>query len=172
MSGMNFDTSDDAYCASLIDAFSRIFPDLTIVGGADEPYYQAPKTGQQGIIYFRDNYPRSLLHELSHYCLAGARRRTLDDFGFWYTPCGRSAAEQQRFEWVEARPQGLEKALCEVVGLKFSPSLDDFSGRPPSAAFLSALQEAYEEMITTPSATAKLALSGLREHFRLPECVS
>ncbi len=45
------------------------------------------------------------------------------------------AEEQQRFEEVEARPQGLEKALCEIARIRFSLSLDDFSGRPPSDFF-------------------------------------
>lgn len=169
---MTLFNNDDDYCQGLIAAFATIFPELIIQGNADEPFYQAPKNlnhareenknTSRGILYFRSNYPRSLLHEMSHYCLAGDRRRQLDDFGYWYSPCGRTAEEQQRFEDVEARPQGLEKAFCEIVGLPFSPSLDDFSGRPASERFLKNLDIAYQEMQHNPPPTAKRALEGLR----------
>lgn len=149
---------DDKLCQYLIDVFESTFVDLNIKGGADEPFYKAATKYEKSTIYFRSNYPRSLLHEMSHYCLAGNKRRQLDDFGYWYTACGRDVEEQQRFETVEARPQGLEKAMCEVIGLKFSPSLDDFSGRAPSKAFLRNLDVAYKEMLNSPPPTAKKAL--------------
>lgn len=75
--------NDDELCTYLISAFARIFPCLIIKGGAEEPFYAAPRMSVNAIIYFRSNYPRSLLHEMSHYCLAGDRRRKLDDFGYW-----------------------------------------------------------------------------------------
>ncbi|WP_417667262.1 elongation factor P hydroxylase [Pseudidiomarina sp.] len=156
--------SDDECCQYLICAFSGVFHDLKIIGGAGEPFYLAPKENKDAIIYFRSNYPRSLLHEVSHYCLAGDRRRRIDDFGFWYSPCGRTAEEQSRFEIVEARPQGLEKAMCEIVGLRFSPSLDDFSGSPPSEDFLKNMDVAYREMMTNPPPTAKKALFELKKY--------
>ncbi|CAM3733149.1 elongation factor P hydroxylase [Halomonas casei] len=156
--------SDDECCQYLIDAFAGIFPDLKITGGAEEPFYVAPKKKTDAIIYFRSNYPRSLLHEISHYCLAGDRRRNIDDFGFWYSPCGRTVENQSRFEIAEARPQGLEKVMCEIVGLKFSPSLDDFSGHPPSEGFLKNLDVAYREMMTSPPPTAEKALCGLKKY--------
>ncbi|EGR2739665.1 elongation factor P hydroxylase [Vibrio parahaemolyticus] len=157
--------TDDEYCRNLINAFSDIFPNLTIKGDAEEPFYEAPRANTNAVLYFRSNYPRSLLHEISHYCLAGDRRRSLDDFGYWYTPCGRTADEQQRFEVVEARPQGLEKAICEIVGIKFSPSLDDFSGRPPSESFLQHLELAYQEMLLSPPPTADKVLAGLKKYW-------
>jgi len=159
--------NDDEYCQFLIDAFSGIFSSLTIKGGAEEPFYEAPKLNSIAVLHFRSNYPRSLLHEISHYCLAGDRRRQIDDFGYWYSPCGRTQEEQERFEAVEARPQGLEKAMCEIVGLKFSPSLDDFSGRPPSQQFLKQLDLSFQEMSANPPLTAKKALRGLRRHFEI-----
>ena len=159
---MSVCSTDDEYCQNLINAFAGILPNLTIEGGAEEPFYKAPTVNTQAILYFRSNYPRSLLHEISHYCLAGDRRRGLDDFGYWYAPCGRTAEEQKRFELVEARPQGLEKTMCEIVGLMFSPSLDDFSGRPASESFLQALELAYQEMLVNPPSTANKVLSGLK----------
>ncbi|MHC5224893.1 elongation factor P hydroxylase [Ignatzschineria sp. LJL83] len=162
---MNQVLTDDELSALLIDVLSGILPDLTIQGGAEEPFYESAKEGQKAILYFRDNYPRSLLHELSHFCLAGDRRRKLDDFGYWYFPCGRTAEEQLLFEEVEARPQGLEKVMCEVIGIKFSPSLDDFSGNPPSNSFITNLEKAYQEMSHTPPPTAQKVLEGFRSHF-------
>lgn len=153
--------NDDELCAALIARLAEVLPDLTIQGGADEPFYESAKDGQKAILYFRDNYVRSCLHELSHYCLAGDRRRKLDDFGYWYFPCGRTTEEQIQFEKVEARPQGLEKAMCEALGIKFSPSLDDFSGRPPATEFLENLAAAYQEMIENPPPTAKKVLDAL-----------
>lgn len=154
--------NDDELCHALINVLSSVLPDLIIQGGADEPFYEAPKDGKKAILYFRDNYPRSLLHELSHFCLAGDRRRQLDDFGYWYFPCGRNAEEQLEFEKVEARPQGLEKAMCEAIGIKFSPSLDDFSGRAPSDTFIVELDRAHQEMLEHPPLTAGKVLLGLR----------
>lgn len=153
--------NDDVLCAALMSALSEAFPDLIIQGDAEEPFYEAATEDTKAILYFRSNYPRSLLHELSHYCLAGDRRRKLDDFGYWYFPCGRNEEEQLLFEKVEARPQGLEKAMCEALGIKFSPSLDDFSGNPPSDSFLVGLEASYQEMRSCPPATAKKALSAL-----------
>ena len=155
---------EQALLNAMIRALHHVLPELRIEGGAPEPFYQAPKKNSPAILFFRDDYIRSLFHELAHYCLAGAKRRTLDDFGFWYAPCGRSADEQLQFEQVEARPQGLEKLFCEVWNIPFSPSLDDFSGRPPSTLFLENLENAYIEMKERPPATAKHVLEGMY-HF-------
>lgn len=181
--------SDDEQCQALVILFASVFPELEIIGGADEPFYQAPvyrssyqssfsqdktlaneltgteKLQSKAKLFFRANYPRSLLHELSHYCLAGKARRQLDDFGYWYTPCGRDEAQQRAFEQVEARPQGLEKALCEAIGIAFSPSLDDFSGNPASAEFIEELEAHYQQMLTAPPPSARRALEALR-HYR------
>ena len=56
---------DDKLCDILISLLAQSLPNLIIKGGADEPFYQAPKGDTKAIIYFRNNYPRSLLHELS-----------------------------------------------------------------------------------------------------------
>ncbi|MBS7824449.1 elongation factor P hydroxylase [Wohlfahrtiimonas chitiniclastica] len=146
---------------------SNVLPDLIIKGGAEEPFYEAAKDGKKATLYFRDNYPRSLLHELSHFCLSGDKRRKLDDFGYWYFPCGRTEEEQLLFEKVEARPQGLEKAMCAALGIKFSPSLDDFSGKPASESFLQQLEMAYQEMLISAPPTASkvlVALSALNSY--------
>ncbi len=154
--------SDSALCIELIALFATVFPNLSIEGGADDPFYSAPRPNAKAKILFSNNYPRSLLHEVSHYCLAGKARRRLDDYGYWYHACGRTAAQQALFEQFEARPQGLEKAMCAIIGLDFSPSLDDFSGRPISKVFLQRLESHYQQMQTDPPPMARQALEALK----------
>lgn len=136
-------------------------------GGADEPFYLP---GSPACVYFRSNYTRSALHEVAHWCVAGARRRQLPDYGYWYSPDGRSAASQSAFFAVEAKPQALESLFCEACGIEFSPSVDSVecevastllaafeqriahwrqfyqrSGLPPRAhRFLRVLRQAFE----------------------------
>ncbi len=93
-----------------------------LIGGAAEPYYQP---GSPHRIYFRADYVRSALHEIAHWCVAGRRRRHLPDYGYWYSPDGRHADQQQAFFAVEARPQAIERCFCEVIGIAFSPSVDN-----------------------------------------------
>ena len=93
-----------------------------LIGGASEPYYEP---GSLNRIYFRADYVRSALHEVAHWCVAGRRRRRLADYGYWYSPDGRGAAQQQAFFAVEARPQAIERCFCEAIGIPFSPSVDN-----------------------------------------------
>ena len=93
-----------------------------LIGGAAEPYYQP---GSPHRIYFRADYVRSALHEVAHWCVAGRRRRRLADYGYWYSPDDRDAAQQQAFFAVEARPQAIERCFCEAIGIPFSPSVDN-----------------------------------------------
>ena len=156
--------SQIAVLPAVLDVCQRVLPTLHIQGGASEPFYQAPKGNRPAILFFREDFVRSLFHELAHYCLAGDMRRQIDDFGYWYSPCGRSSKEQKQFEQVEARPQGLEKLFCEIWSVPFSPSLDDFSGRYPSTCFLEKLENAYIEMTMTSPKTPQRVLEGMR-HF-------
>lgn len=93
-----------------------------LIGGAAEPYYEP---GSLNRIYFRADYVRSALHEAAHWCVAGRRRRQLADYGYWYSPDGRDAKQQQAFFAVEARPQAVERYFCEAIGIAFSPSVDN-----------------------------------------------
>ena len=105
--------------------FNRVFAvsDKTaLIGNAAEPYYQP---GSPHRIYFRSDYLRSALHEVAHWCVAGRCRRHLPDYGYWYSPDGRQADQQQAFFAVEARPQAIERCFCEAIGIPFSPSVDN-----------------------------------------------
>ena len=92
-----------------------------LIGDAAEPYYEP---GPPHRIYFRADYVRSALHEVAHWCVAGRRRRKLPDYGYWYSPDGRDAYQQQAFFAIEARPQAIERCFCGAIGIPFSPSVD------------------------------------------------
>ena len=105
--------------------FNREFAvsdETELIGGAAEPYYQP---GAPNRVYFRADYVRSALHEVGHWCVAGERRRQLPDYGYWYSPDGRDAEQQQAFFVVEARPQAIERYFCEAAAIPFSPSVDN-----------------------------------------------
>lgn len=124
-------------CQDLVRLFAICFEteySTELVGGADEPEYLPASEGRplHRIVFTRD-YFRSALHEVAHWCVAGPQRRQLPDFGYWYAPDGRSAAQQQAFESVEVRPQALEWLFCAAAGHPFRVSLDNLSGEATDA---------------------------------------
>lgn len=106
---------------------SCFVPDYNIrlCGGADEPLYEPVTDSHPAVIWFRDDYVASALHEVAHWCIAGTRRRQLTDYGYWYT-VERSPADQRQFEGVEARPQALEWIFCQAAAIPFRVSCDNF----------------------------------------------
>ena len=131
------------------EALCRLFDGLFLEregtqlrGGAPEPLFCPGFGAAPAVIYFRLDYQASALHEVAHWCLAGARRRQRVDYGYWYAPEGRDAAQQAAFFAVEAAPQALESLFCEALGVPFSPSVDNPGAPAPDLApFLSALHE-------------------------------
>ena len=112
---------------TIIDVFDQIFErsEATVLrGGADEPFYD-PDDGGLAVIHFRHDYVRSALHEVSHWCLAGPSRRSIPDYGYWYTPDNRDERRQAAFYQVEVRPQALESVFCDSLGIGFRVSLDN-----------------------------------------------
>ncbi len=119
--------------AALIALFNATFAEseqTVLVGGGAEPEYLPPAAGQPARIVFREDYASSALHEIAHWCIAGAARRQLHDFGYWYQPDGRSPAQQQVFEQVEVKPQAVEWALSRAAGIRFNLSADNLSTGP------------------------------------------
>lgn len=119
-------------CQDLIRLFADCFAsefNTRLVGGAPEPVY-LPMDAEEPMhrIIFTLDYYRSALHEIAHWCVAGAARRQLADFGYWYAPDGRTAEQQGAFEQVEVKPQALEWLFCEAAGHPFRVSLDNLSG--------------------------------------------
>lgn len=116
---------------TLIELFNRLFKDrfnTILVKGDDEPIYlPADQDHPQHRVIFAHGFYASALHEISHWCVAGEQRRQLVDFGYWYKPDGRTAAEQAEFEQVEIRPQAFEWLLSQASGHKFHFSADNLS---------------------------------------------
>ncbi|MGI9326485.1 MAG: elongation factor P hydroxylase [Pseudomonadales bacterium] len=99
------------------------------LGGADEPLYQPADANGIACLRYRQDFPASALHEISHWCLAGKRRLQLPDFGFSYAAAPRSLCAQVEFLGFEVRPQALESLFCRAVGLPFRCSFDDLEDR-------------------------------------------
>ena len=111
-----------------IDHLNReVMPDLQtrLVGGFAEPFYQAPTRTAPAEVQFTRDYERSALHELAHWCIAGDVRLKQDDYGYWYTPDGRTSSQQQQFFRVEVKPQALERHFCDALGIPFDVSADN-----------------------------------------------
>lgn len=97
-----------------------------LVRGVDEPLYlPADSEVAWHRVIFAHGYYASALHEISHWCIAGARRRGLEDYGYWYLPDGRDAQQQQAFEAAEVAPQALESLFAAACGRHFNVSVDN-----------------------------------------------
>lgn len=106
-----------------------------LVGGAAEPLYTPAQAGSPAYIHYTRDYFRSALHEVAHWCVAGEHRRTLEDYGYWYAPEGRTLEQQALFEQVEIRPQAIELLFCAAVGHGFYVSCDNFADNSSDEAF-------------------------------------
>lgn len=117
-----------------------------LIGGADEPLY---RPGAPAEIHYTRDYFRSALHEVAHWCVAGAQRRRLEDYGYWYAPDGRDAAQQAEFTRVEVRPQALEALFCAACAHPFRVSLDNLHGAAGAEApFARAVHTEAQRLLT------------------------
>lgn len=120
--------------ADLVSIFDRLFSvseNTRLVSGGGEPEYLPADTEvPYHRVIFAHGFYESALHEIAHWCIAGAERRKLVDYGYWYEPDGRSAERQREFEQVEVKPQALEWILSEACGRKFHISTDNLDGDP------------------------------------------
>ncbi|WFF43241.1 elongation factor P hydroxylase [Salinicola endophyticus] len=137
----------------VIALFDGVFAETfntRLIKGDDEPIY-LPADGDVGYhrIVFAHGFFASALHEVSHWCIAGAARRQLEDYGYWYEPDGRDAGQQAAFEQVEVAPQALERLLCEACAKSFEVSVDNLDGvtvdRQAFAAQVAARAERYRD---------------------------
>lgn len=116
-------------CSDLVAIFNRTFmhsEQTELIMGAQEPLYQ-PRGSENDlhqIICTRD-YFASGLHEIAHWCVAGKERRKLVDFGYWYSPDGRTAQQQLAFERAEVKPQALEWIFSASAQFRFRASADN-----------------------------------------------
>lgn len=114
---------------SLFDGIFMPRYQTRLVRGKDEPLYRpADQHTPYHQIIFAHGFYASALHEISHWCIAGAKRRQLEDYGYWYLPDGRNAQEQSAFERAEIAPQALESLFAEACGRIFHVSVDNLGG--------------------------------------------
>ncbi len=114
----------------LILHFNHWFSHLnvTLVKGDFEPEYFPATSNTSAKIQFAHGFFNSALHEISHWTIAGEKRRCLPDLGYWYAPDGRTAEQQALFEQVEIKPQAIEWLFATAFGRRFRVSLDNLSG--------------------------------------------
>lgn len=119
-------------CSDLIQIFNNLFREshrTLLVKGGEEPLYQpARSSADYHQVIFARGYFASALHEISHWCIAGERRRLMVDYGYWYAPDGRSPRQQREFEQVEIKPQALEWIFSVAAGHPFHLSIDNLGG--------------------------------------------
>lgn len=136
-------------CRLFDSCFANEF-NTRLVGGAVEPIYLP--AGADCIFHrvvFREDYFASALHEIAHWCVAGARRRQLADYGYWYAPDGRDRKQQLAFEQAEVYPQTLEWMFCQAAHYRFRPSADNLAlNCGPSEEFCRALVCKARELCT------------------------
>lgn len=126
--------NDDELTQWLIHLFNSMFAQTNmdsvptiLVRGDGEPEYFASRDGNPARIEFAHGFFASALHEISHWCVAGKKRRQLDDFGYWYVADGRDEATQKLFEQVEIKPQAIECLLNLALGRYFYVSQDNLN---------------------------------------------
>jgi elongation factor P hydroxylase len=139
-----------------------------LVGGAREPFYQpAPNDAGFHLLHYRLDYFASALHEVAHWCIAGAERRQLPDFGYWYEPDGRNATQQRAFEAVEYKPQALEWFFSRASGYRFRLSSDNLAahGDENTAFALRVLEQARHWRDAGLPTRAGLFFAALSEAF-------
>jgi elongation factor P hydroxylase len=111
-------------------AFIETENTVLLKGGHEPIYIPAKNALQHHQIVFAHGYFASALHEISHWCIAGKKRRLLEDYGYWYSPDGRDVKQQTEFEKVEVKPQAIEWAFSCASGKSFAVSTDNLNGAP------------------------------------------
>jgi elongation factor P hydroxylase len=137
---LSFAQTSSPTSAAIERVFNALFAErlnTVLIGGAAEPFYRpADDEDARHRIFYREDFVSSSLHEVAHWMVAGEARRLLPDWGYWYAPDGRDAAQQQVFEQMEVKPQALEWLLHAACGLHFRVSLDNLSdGAGDGSAF-------------------------------------
>ncbi|ARS54323.1 hypothetical protein B9G99_00505 [Kushneria konosiri] len=147
-----------------------------LVRGDDEPIYlPADDDHAHHRIVFAHGYFASALHEISHWCIAGERRRLLEDYGYWYMPDRRDDSAQQAFEAAEIAPQAIEKSLTLACGRRFNVSVDNLEGsadvdRDAFAVKVEARRQRYlSDGLPARAEAFRQALEGLFIEAQSPE---
>jgi elongation factor P hydroxylase len=135
----------------IITIFDNLFEKserVVLRGGYEEPFYKAPSEDECGEIRFTKDYISSALHEVAHWCVAGTKRRKIDDFDYWYTPDGRNEKQQKVFFQVEVMPQAYELCLSLAAEVNFNISADNLGGiNFPIESFKNNVLKKVEELL-------------------------
>jgi len=162
------DTEDSEQLATdwLITLFDTLFASqkVQLVRGNDEPEYIPACDTNPARIEFAHGFFASALHEISHWSIAGEKRRQLADFGYWYAPDGRNAAQQEAFECLEIKPQALECLFTLACKRPFRISQDNlFADFDTSAStFAEDVYQQASQYIATPKNLPRDAKTLLR----------
>ncbi len=168
----------------LIAVFDDLFAaelNTRLIGGIAEPVYipaghsavevmadaSLADTCSYHRLCFREDYCSSALHEVAHWCIAGAERRLQVDFGYWYNPDGRSFEEQRIFEQAETKPQALEWMFSRACGQRFCLSADNLAANlGTSKTFVQAVARQAQCWCDSPMPRrGALFLDALAAHF-------
>jgi elongation factor P hydroxylase len=106
-----------------IHLFNSEFKDTEatmIAESPDEPIYLPADeiNPLNRILYTKDSYT-SVLHEISHWCIAGAERRKKVDYGYWYKPESQTPEEAELYKKFESKTHGIEWIFCMAAGVPF-----------------------------------------------------
>lgn len=159
----------------LITLFDQCFEQdfqTRLIKGDDEPIYlPADEQSPWNRVVFAHGYYASALHEISHWCIAGAERRKQVDFGYWYCPDGRDENTQNQFESVEIKPQALEWLFSVAAGFPFNVSCDNLNGdcEPDRIAFQRKVQAQVMDYLDNgiPARPARF-IAALRSYYSIP----
>lgn len=170
-------TDDDFHCDILVRLFDRTFAEsenTRLFKGAEEPIYvpahysdnEYPARDYHRILFTR-NYYSSGLHEIAHWCVAGAARRQQLDYGYWYAPDGRSEAQQRAFEQVEVQPQAIEWIFTVASRRRFRVSADNLSmGLGASDSFKANIHQQVLQYCHQGLSARPLAMTqALQQHY-------
>ena len=151
----------------LILHFNHWFSHLNVelVKGDFEPEYFPATEEKPARIQFAHGFFNSALHEISHWTIAGDKRRLLPDLGYWYAPDGRTSEQQALFEQVEIKPQAIEWLFATAFGRKFRVSLDNLTGEGGDGTLFK--DNVYAQVQQYFSGEAKLP----RDAQRFIECI-
>ncbi|MBD3649571.1 MAG: elongation factor P hydroxylase [Pseudomonadales bacterium] len=148
--------------ATIIATFNDLFATgygTRLTGGGEEPVYLPGTADGDHLIVFKEDFAASALHEVAHWCIAGPRRRQLEDYGYWYES-RRDTGLQSRFQSVEVGPQGLEWIFSVAASRPFRVSFDNLDAPDEDGkAFRAAVRKAARERIADglPARAARFA---------------
>ncbi|CAH0540817.1 elongation factor P hydroxylase [Vibrio marisflavi] len=154
------------------DTFYHSYNTKLVLGGDEPIYLPADESNSFHRIIFARGFYASALHEIAHWCVAGPKRRLLEDFGYWYEPDGRDEATQKQFEQVEVRPQAYEWILSKSAGFNFNVSCDNLHGEfePDRLSFMNKVHQEVLSILQVGLPTrVKMLSDALRIFYSTPE---